>query len=120
MIADSKTRKTVESSGACNAADWSIFVTERPAEQAKAKATCSSCPIRELCLVEYWAEQGVTVGGLTSQERNARTLTLDVPPLVRARLVACASRGGVRGLMISCGLNEEDAITVAKALTEGL
>jgi hypothetical protein len=116
---DRAVRKQIETQGACTEADWELFVTEKPAYQNKAKAICSTCPVREVCAKEYWFETGTVVGGLTSRERNARTLALDIPHLSHARLVDSVSRGGVRALMIEGNLTENEALRVEKLLEQG-
>ncbi len=114
---DSVTRKLVESKGACGAEDWSLFTTERPEYQDKAKATCQFCPVRAECLVEYFFEAGVVVGGTTWKERQKMLRDGDVPELSQQRLVESLRLGGVRALMLNGNLTEDEAVKFARKYT---
>jgi hypothetical protein len=116
VLMDRSVRKTIEATGACTPADADTFTTEKPEYEAKAKAICSTCPVRQECLIEYWFEAGVVVGGTTWKERQTLTRRGALPDIPQGRLVESHTRGGVRALMIQCNQDETDAIELAKRL----
>ena len=116
---DRAARKTIEANGACGPADADTFTTEKPEYEAKAKAICANCPVREACLIEYYWEVGVVVGGTTWRERQTLTRRGALPDVPYGRLVESHSRGGVRALIIEANQDETDAIELAKRLNKG-
>lgn len=60
---------------ACRGEPTALFFPDAgradPAEVAKAKAVCASCPVREPCLAAGWGEPHGIWGGLTVRERRA-------------------------------------------------
>jgi WhiB family redox-sensing transcriptional regulator len=60
------------SAGACAGLDTEMFFSDSTSTTARAKAICSQCPVRDLCL--DWAIQNAefgVFGGLTAKERSA-------------------------------------------------
>lgn len=114
---DRAARTTVELRGACGAEDWSLFTTERPEYQDKAKATCANCPVRNECLIEYFFEAGVVVGGTTWKERQAMLRNDTLPVSSKVRLVESLQKGGIRALMLEANLSEDEAVKFAKTHT---
>lgn len=113
---DRATRKSIEATGACTPADADVMTTEKPEYEAKAKSICSTCPVRQECLEEYFWETGVVIGGTSYKERRRRMSNLDIPGVSRDRLVDSYARGGLRALMIECCMDEDQAMHAAKLL----
>ena len=60
------------SAGACIGVDTEMFFSDSTSKTARAKAICSQCPVRDLCL--DWAIQNAefgVFGGLTAEDRAA-------------------------------------------------
>lgn len=115
---DKTSRSIIETAGSCREADWELFTTEKPEYQAKAKAICSTCPVKNSCLQEFFHEDGVVVGGTTPKERRKMVVSAGIYGLPLDRLVASYTLGGIRALMLDANLSEDDAIKVSKLLAK--
>ena len=61
----------IEKNAACNTSNAELFFSEVPAEIAKAREICMSCPVRQLCLDHHMVvENDGIAGGLTAAERR--------------------------------------------------
>jgi hypothetical protein len=113
---DNPTRRIIESVGACRNQDPVLFTTELPEYEAKAKAICNTCPVKDMCLTEYFWEAAVVVGGTTTKQRGRMTFDGTLPDIAWDRLGLSLTQGGIRGLMLDTSLTEEEAVKVAKML----
>lgn len=118
MIMDKSTRETIETAGSCGEADWELFTTEQPEYQAKAKAICNGCPVKNMCLDEYFHEDGIVVGGTTPKERRKMVVSAGIHGLPLDRLFTSYTLGGIRALMLEANLREPDAIKVSAVLAK--
>lgn len=108
------TRRLVEKDAACRAADAALFDSVSVGDVAKAKQICAECPVRDLCLTEYFLEPEVTVGGRTWAERVQMMSVGQTDDCVTAkiRMILSSPTGGVGYLTNTLSVRPRAAYTI--------